>query len=312
MKLHLDTDIGGDIDDLCALAMLLRMPEVEFTGITTVAELGGKRAGCVRHVLEMESRANIPVAAGADVELGRYDVPQVLPDELRYWGEPIPPAPSSLDRALELLKASIEQGATIAGIGPFTNLYYLGQRYPGILDGVSIYLMGGYVFPIGEGFPFRSPESDYNVQVDVEAARHVLEHSSPTLVPLTVTVETALRRADLERLKNSDALGRLLVRQAEQYARDENYEERYGRQYSRVPRDLINFQHDPLACAIAAGWRDGVTIEETPVKVEMRGARLYETVHQSGRPVRIVRHIDAARFDRFWLDTVCRRGVAGL
>jgi hypothetical protein len=25
---HLDTDIGGDIDDLCALAMLLRWPGV--------------------------------------------------------------------------------------------------------------------------------------------------------------------------------------------------------------------------------------------------------------------------------------------
>ena len=26
-KIHLDTDLGGDIDDLCALAMLLKWPE---------------------------------------------------------------------------------------------------------------------------------------------------------------------------------------------------------------------------------------------------------------------------------------------
>jgi inosine-uridine nucleoside N-ribohydrolase len=32
MKLHLDTDIGGDMDDLCALAMLLRWPGLEITG----------------------------------------------------------------------------------------------------------------------------------------------------------------------------------------------------------------------------------------------------------------------------------------
>jgi inosine-uridine nucleoside N-ribohydrolase len=31
----LDTDIGGDIDDLCALVMLLRWPGVELTGIAT-------------------------------------------------------------------------------------------------------------------------------------------------------------------------------------------------------------------------------------------------------------------------------------
>ena len=38
MKIHLDTDIGGDIDDLCALAMVLRWPGAELTGVTTVAE----------------------------------------------------------------------------------------------------------------------------------------------------------------------------------------------------------------------------------------------------------------------------------
>ena len=53
---HLDTDLGGDIDDLCALAMLLRWEQVEIAGITTVAEAGGRRAGYVRQVLELEGR----------------------------------------------------------------------------------------------------------------------------------------------------------------------------------------------------------------------------------------------------------------
>lgn len=52
-KIHLDTDLGGDIDDLCALAMLLRWENVELTGITTVAESGGKRAGYTRYVLDI-------------------------------------------------------------------------------------------------------------------------------------------------------------------------------------------------------------------------------------------------------------------
>jgi inosine-uridine nucleoside N-ribohydrolase len=34
MKIHLDTDIGGDLDDVCALALLLSMREVEITGVT--------------------------------------------------------------------------------------------------------------------------------------------------------------------------------------------------------------------------------------------------------------------------------------
>ena len=81
-KIHLDTDLGGDIDDLCALVMLLRWKDVEFTGITTVAEADGRRAGYVRHVLELEGRKEIPVAAGADVSQGFYRYPELgYPDE---------------------------------------------------------------------------------------------------------------------------------------------------------------------------------------------------------------------------------------
>jgi inosine-uridine nucleoside N-ribohydrolase len=39
MLIHLDTDLGGDTDDACALAMLLGWPGVELAGVTTVAEL---------------------------------------------------------------------------------------------------------------------------------------------------------------------------------------------------------------------------------------------------------------------------------
>ena len=40
-EIHLDTDLGGDMDDLCALVMLLRWQDDDFTGITTVAEANG-------------------------------------------------------------------------------------------------------------------------------------------------------------------------------------------------------------------------------------------------------------------------------
>jgi inosine-uridine nucleoside N-ribohydrolase len=34
LRVHLDTDFGGDTDDACALAMLLGWPGVEVVGIT--------------------------------------------------------------------------------------------------------------------------------------------------------------------------------------------------------------------------------------------------------------------------------------
>ena len=195
-KVHLDTDIGGDIDDLCALAVLLRWEEVELTGITTVAESNGRRAGYARYVLGLEGRAEVPVAAGADVAGGYYRYPELgYPDEGRYWPEPVITTPGRLEEALELLRKSIEQDATILAIGPFTNLYLLDLKYPGILRQAPLFLMGGYVFPIRPGFPQWDNDSDWNVQLDVRSAKHVIEHSHPTLIPLSVTAETALRNA---------------------------------------------------------------------------------------------------------------------
>src|SRR5919204_6624497 len=122
MKLHLDTDLGGDIDDLCALAMLLRWPDLEITGITTVAEDNGRRAGYTRYALNLAGRRDIPVAAGADGSCGRFRSPVGFPREEVYWPEPIRPAPTPLAEALALLQHSIEAGARIVAIGPYTNL----------------------------------------------------------------------------------------------------------------------------------------------------------------------------------------------
>src|SRR4051812_927666 len=116
-KVHLDTDLGGDIDDLCALALLLRWsPAVQFTGITVVGDSGGRRTGMVRAVLGMVGRGDIPVAAGANQEQGFYPYALGLPPEERYWAQPITPSPNAPEGAVELLKASIDQGATIIGI----------------------------------------------------------------------------------------------------------------------------------------------------------------------------------------------------
>src|SRR5205814_1573122 len=133
IKIHLDTDIGGDIDDLCALAMLLKRPDADLVGVTTVADDTGRRAGYARYVLRLAGRASIPVAAGADVASGVYRTPMVYPPERDYWPEPVTPFFTPVAAALDLLEASIAAGATIVAIGPFTNLRLLEERQPGIL-----------------------------------------------------------------------------------------------------------------------------------------------------------------------------------
>ena len=307
-KIHLDTDLGGDIDDLCALAMLLRWRDVEISGITTVAEANGRRAGYIRQVLNLENRENIPVAAGADVSQGYYRYPEFgYPDEERYWSQKIIPRPNPLEDALHLLKQSIDQNAIIIAIGPFTNLYLLDLKYPGILRRANLFLMGGYVYPIRAGFPGWGNDMDWNIQVDVRSAKHVIENSNPMLIPLTVTVETALRRAYLDDLRKAGALGQLIAQQADAFSIDEQNETRFGQTCDGLPDDIINFLHDPLACAVALGYRDGIEIEEIPLLLVEKDGFLQERIDHSGQKIQVVTKVDGPRFDQFWLDTLMKR-----
>lgn len=305
-KIHLDTDIGGDMDDVCALAMLLKWPDLEITGVTTVSDEHGRRAGYVHYVLSLMGLTDIPFAAGADVSGGYYRYELEYPPDEENWPEPITPRPGSPDQAVALLKCSIEQGAVIVAIGPFTNLMLLEKTYPGILSQANLFLMGGYVFNIPAGYPQWGNKMDYNIQVDMHSARFVLEHANPTLIPLTVSCQTALRRAYIPRLAQAGRLGQLIVQQAELCAKYEHYEQIYGEICPGLPRDIINFLHDPLACAIALGWHEGVEIETVPLKLETRESWLYEIPDSDGIPTRLVTKIDGNAFNEYWCYILCR------
>lgn len=306
-KVHLDTDIGGDIDDLCALAMVLNYPETDLVAVTTVSELGGKRAGYACFVLEMAGRRGVPVAAGADVSLGCYQhwQPGIHPDEDAYWPERIQPLPGPDGEAIGLLERSIQEGATIVAIGPYTNLALLERRSPGILASAHLVLMGGFVFPPRKGFPQWGREMDYNVQVDPESAELVFKRANPILVPLSVTLETALRRCWLPSLREAGPIGQLVARQADAFAVEEGMESRFGRTCEGLPDDIINFLHDPLACGIALGWNEGVEIQEVSLKSEVKDGYLFQTSDSNGKKTRVMTRVNGPNFSEFWLSTVC-------
>jgi purine nucleosidase len=308
MRLHIDTDIGGDIDDLCALALALKWPGAEVVGITTVAEHAGRRAGYARYALELAGRADVPVAAGADASEGLYREFPLLPKrEDAYWPGGVESYATPLEDALDLLERSIAQGAVICAIGPYTNLALLERRTPGVLGEARVCLMGGFVHAPREGFPRWDYRRDYNVQVDAESARVVFNAlESPTLVTLAVTAETALRASQLNALKGSDALARLVATQAEVYSESEHGRSHFGSEYAGLPEDFINFQHDPLACAVALGWDEGVEVEELPLNSSIEDGWLVQRVEEGGRPAKVVTRVDGQAFDDLWLRTMTR------
>ena len=60
-KILLDTDIGSDIDDCLALAYLLKEPDCEILGITTVSGEADKRAAMVDAICRNVGITDMPI-----------------------------------------------------------------------------------------------------------------------------------------------------------------------------------------------------------------------------------------------------------
>jgi purine nucleosidase len=307
VRVHLDTDLGGDTDDACALAMLIGWPDVEITGITTVADPGGRRAAYVDYLLRLCGRGDIPLAAGAEVSSTTLERADPIVDDERHWPANITPRPSPPGAALDLLERSLDAGAIVVAIGPYTNLALLEITRTGSLSRQPIVAMGGWLQPPTPDLPQWGPEMDFNVQWDTRAAQIVAATAQLTLVTLSATLTAYLCRADLPRLRAVGPLGQLLARQGEAHG-EANEMQKLGREHSGLPDDLLNFQYDPVACAVAVGW-SGATVEQMRLRPAQRDGVLSFQPHPEGRLIRVVLDLDGAAFRETWLSAV---GVAGL
>jgi len=301
-RVHLDTDLGGDPDDACALAMLLGWPDVEITGITTTADQGGLRAAYVSHLLRLAGRSDIPVAAGAGVTMSNLGVADPIVHDERHWPVSLTGATSPPGAALDLLQRSIDQGATIIGIGSYTNLAMLEIARNGSLNRTSIVVMGGWIDPPDNGLPTWGPGMDWNVQWDIRAAEIVAASANLTLATLPATMKAHVRVAHLPRLRARGPLGAFLARQVEAYGFDEGMPA-LGRAHAALPDDLLNFHYDPVACAVAVGW-SGATVQEMRLSTVVEDGVLRFERDPDSQPIRAVTDIDGPAFAEVWLAAV--------
>ncbi len=301
LRVHLDTDIGGDTDDLCALALLLGSPEVELVGVTTCADAEGLRRSFVEHALRLSGRRGIPVATGARGFLGGLEHFPKAQDE-RYWPglERLQHTPAS--ESLELLEASVASGATIVAIGPFTNLGILETLRPGVFEHAPVVVMGGYTGLPEPGLPQWPARWDYNVQSDRVAARIVYERLNPLVASLGVTLGTSLRRRDLAALHSGGPLSRLLALQAELHWSDHKVGD-LVKENPALPSDMLNFQYDSAACAAALGL-PAVSVAIERRELRLQGEELVLMESPDGPERRMVTRIDADLMSRAWLERV--------
>ncbi len=186
----LDTDIGDDIDDALALALILQSPEIDLRGITTVAGDAHTRALIACRLLEAVGREDVPVAAGS--------APRRKPDsrgQMRYGLDKGIRKRPERATAVEFLYARLKARPgelTILAIGPLTNVAELLRKHPDCKPWVKrIVLMGGAV-RVGYK-PKSRPEPEWNIKSDIKAAQVVLSSGIPLVVaPLDATAHLAL------------------------------------------------------------------------------------------------------------------------
>lgn len=262
VKLWIDTDLGGDIDDAFALSLALHSPEIDLRGISTVYLGNPWRVGLIRNMLRAYGRREIPVIPGAERPL------------LGRWGQEKPEALAN-DAPLALVQAlRREPDMVVAAIGPLTNVALALLIAPDIAAGLTLYIMGG---------AFLQDQPEWNIRCDPEAARVVFESGARiTLVGLDVTRPCTLARTEAQVLVQGPGEELRCLR-------------------GELQRFLDHFDfdpvlHDPLTLA-ALLWEELFSFEFHRVSVETegpgRGATL-QTSRQDAPGIRVAVSVDVA------------------
>ncbi|GIO90321.1 MULTISPECIES: nucleoside hydrolase [Paenibacillus] len=207
-KILLDTDIGGDIDDAICLAYLLKEPQCELLGITTVCGEPEKRAAVADAICRTVGKM-IPIVAGLDTTLQPIPV-YPTPDgvsALEHWPHNTYEKADAPGFLYQKIKENPHE-IVLIGIGNMTNIATLFCSYPdaqGLLKG--LYVMNGY-FGVD---PLPEPCYNWNSWADPLASKivfasHVANHQAfPLEVTDMLTIDArrarTLLRADTDLMK---------------------------------------------------------------------------------------------------------------
>lgn len=303
IKVILDTDIGTDVDDCLALAVLLGSPEVELVGVTCVYGDVLLRARMARKLLALAGRPEVPVYAGLE--------PPLLGVRPVFWpghegvglleAEDDALLPEPEDAVDALLRITAEQPGKIhlIAVGPPGNVAMAIRRDPGFLGRLGGFTMMGGVFR-GPG-RWDLPLLEHNIVSDPEAAQIVFgTNPDCTLVPLDVTRRVVIRPADVERIRGERTAFRAAV--ADQIER-----------YPRFQQLGYTYLHDPLAVAMlldpSLGSYESMRIEvETGGRVTA-GITIPIIDSAGNNPVRVVLDVDVPRSEEFIVSRIAAAPV---
>ena len=265
VKLLFDGDPG--IDDALALVYALNHENVELVGITTVGGNIGldKTTMNALRILEITNNKHVPVARGIEKPLFRDNKSEGEvhgKDGLGNSNLPTPKIKPISKHAVDFIIDTIMNNPkeiTLVPVGPLTNIAIAVVKEPKLKDYVKdVIIMGGAVTTFGN----ITPESEFNIFTDPEAAKIVFESGLPiTLVGLDVTMQTLLTSDHLKEIMKTrnhvtEFIGKIITHYMEFY------------------REVVGVEgcgmHDPLAVAVAVD-KSLVETRRLFVTVETKG-----------------------------------------
>lgn len=215
-KIIIDTDPG--MDDSLALILALKSEQFEIEAITTVAgnypiETTTQNA---LKVLEMMEKETIPVYQGSSSPMRRRLPVDPFSHGEDGQGENFLPTPKTIKQDEEAYKAIAKivennpHEITIITLGPLTNIGLFIENYPQLVPLVKEVICLAGTFGINEysmkNATGDNPHSEWNVYVDPEAAKMVIESGmNVTCIGLDVSTHSSVNLSEtyLDALSNS-------------------------------------------------------------------------------------------------------------
>jgi purine nucleosidase len=293
-KILFDTDIGSDVDDCLALALILASPELELVGVTAVYGDVALRSRMILKLLGLRGVSGVPVAAGASKPLlGKRRV---------YWAGHegkglLTPTDAGLQPVAEhaadfIARTVMAQPGQIvlAAVGPLTNVALAFLKEPRLAQNLAgLTIMGGVV---GGANALHLPWVEHNIRCDPEAAHIVFSAGAAlTVVPLDVATQVRIRGEDVARIR----------------AANDPFHDAIADQVACYPPFVERgwtHLHDPLAVATLL---DPTLVESQPVRIIVEtqgehtaGATLVSLpTAEAPATTRIALHVDAPAAERF-------------
>lgn len=301
-------DHDGGVDDLVAIALLMRSPAVHVRAITicpadSYLEPATK---ATQLFVDRLGGTNITIAQGHAEGTNpfpaqwRGDAGHVLDIPALAGARPPSANPIVAEDATHHLVSVLSgtQAFTILETGPLTNIADALALRPSIAKNITrIYVMGGAVRVKGNvEHAGHDGSAEWNIFNQPQAAADVIRSGIPiTLVPLDATNSVPLRKTFLDRLKTQPSVASQLASQA------------WGATYTFQQQGVTPyFFWDTLTAAVLLD-RSLATITSLKVRVVTDGASQGRTVEDpAGTLVEVALDANRERVENIFLDVLRR------